>query len=307
MRIATLNVQNMRLRHAPDRLDGARDGDNPADTGSDAVRLDRIDRRLTAALITIADADVVALQEVFDRATLDHFHDHVLLAAGARPYPHRICLPGNDGRGLDVALLSRIAPDAVTGHADLTPAAAGIAPAPGLPPDRPVFRRDCLVVDFPDLTLLVCHFKAPWPDPAATWPVRRAEAQAVRHLIQTRFADPSAARWLVLGDLNDPRSPPPGHARAIAPLLPPFSVNLLDRLPEPDRWSWFQPDDEVYSAPDKLLASQALAAQNPGAVPRIFRQGLGFEATRYSGPHLPGTGQHRPHASDHALIAVDLV
>jgi endonuclease/exonuclease/phosphatase family metal-dependent hydrolase len=306
MRIATLNVQNMRLRHAPDRLDGARDGDNPADTGLGAARLDRIDRHLTAALIKAADADILALQEVFDRPTLDHFHDHFLRPAGVAPYPHRICLPGNDGRGLDVALLSRLAPTGATGHADLTPADAGIEPAPGLAPDRPVFRRDCLVVEFPGLTLFVCHFKAPWPDPAATWPIRRAEAWAVRHLIARRFPDPATAHWLVLGDLNDPRSPPPGHARAITPLLPPFSVNLVDRLPEPDRWSWFQADQAVYAAPDKLLASPALAARNPNAVPRIFRQGLGREAARYGGPHLPGTGQHRPHASDHALLAVDL-
>lgn len=303
MRIATLNVQNMRLRGR--HLDGARDGDTPGESGPAAEALDPVDRRLTAALIRDAAADVVILQEVFDDATLDHFHRRHLVPAGLH-FAHRTCLPGNDGRGLDLALLSHPRPIRVTSHAALTARAAGIDPALGLDPDLPVFRRDCLEIAFPGLTLFACHFKAPYPDETAAWATRRAEALAVRHLIETRFPDPAAARWLILGDLNDPRDAPHGRQRAIAPLLPPFSENLADRLPPEDRWSWHQPQADLYAAPDKLLASPALAAANPSARPAILREGLSYETTRYTGPRLPGTGRHRPHASDHALISIDL-
>ncbi|WP_137702763.1 endonuclease/exonuclease/phosphatase family protein [Marimonas lutisalis] len=306
MRIATLNVQNMRLRHGPqgDALDGARDRDSHLDTGPAAGLLDSYDRQLTAALIRDTDADVLALQEVFDAETLDHFHDHYLLPSGAAPYPHRICLPGNDGRGLDLALLSRIAPDRVESHAALTPRDAGLGLESRLDPDVPLFRRDCLEVEIGELTLFICHFKAPYPDVEKAWQVRRAEALSVRHLIETQFPDPASALWLVLGDLNDPRDTPKGRDRAIAPLLPPFSVNLLDRVPEQDRWSWYQPEEGVYACPDKMLASPALAHRFPEARPSILREGLGHETRRYGGPFLPGTGTHRPHASDHAALSV---
>ena len=117
MRLATFNVQNMRLREVAGtpHLQGAQDRDE-AEAAPDSA-LDDIDRRLTAAVLAAIDADVVALQEVFDRDTLDFFHDRVLMRTGCAPYPHRVCLPGNDGQGLNVALLSRRPPDRVTSHA----------------------------------------------------------------------------------------------------------------------------------------------------------------------------------------------
>ena len=58
MRIATFNVQNLRLRHVAGhaRLDGARDGDVPEDNSPQAMALDLADRRLTAAVLARADA-----------------------------------------------------------------------------------------------------------------------------------------------------------------------------------------------------------------------------------------------------------
>ena len=144
MRLASFNVQNMRLRGH--HLDGARDRDLSADLGPAASTLDAYDRALTAAVLTEADADVVALQEVFDQATLDHFHDHLLAPCLSQPYPHRYCLPGNDGQGLDVAVMSRQKPLAVTSHADLTPRRAGLPVPDEIDPETPIFRRDCLEV-----------------------------------------------------------------------------------------------------------------------------------------------------------------
>lgn len=300
MRIATFNVQNMRLRDG--QLDGARDDDTPERPDP---ALDHADRALTAQVIRDLKADVLILQEVFDRATLDHFHDRVLIPTGAAPYPHRTCLPGNDGRGLDLALLSRIAPLEVVSHASTTPADLGLSPPPGQDPDVPVFRRDCLRVELPGLTLFAVHFKAPYPEASAAFPVRKLEARATRRLIERRFDDPAQAMWLILGDVNDPWHP--AQPPATAPILPPFSVNLMERLPRDARWSYHDAWSGHYGRPDKMLASPALARACPDAVPDIHRQGLGLEAARHRGAHLPQTGHHRPHASDHAAVVIDLL
>ncbi|MCW8842443.1 MAG: endonuclease/exonuclease/phosphatase family protein [Rhodobacteraceae bacterium] len=301
MRVVSFNVQNMRLRGS--RLDGARDRDMPEDLGPAAPLLDDYDRRLTAKVLAEAEADMVALQEVFDQQTLDHFHDAYLLPTGTAPYPFRACLPGNDGRGLDVALLSRIAPRAITGHAALTPDDLALTVPAGINPHAPLFRRDCLEIGFDALTLFICHFKAPYPDVAATWPIRNLEAQAVRRLIERRFATPETENWLILGDLNRPRAEDPD---ALAPLTDGFGLDLLNRLPKGTRWSYHNAHEGFTARPDALIASPALAAHNPDAVPRLIRSGLGYEAAAYTGDRLATVGTHRPHASDHAALVIDL-
>ncbi|HKL46589.1 MAG TPA: endonuclease/exonuclease/phosphatase family protein [Roseovarius sp.] len=298
MRIASFNLQRLRLRDG--RLSGARDGDTP-ETGGAAMA--RRDRALSARIIRDLDADLVVLQEVFDQATLDHFHDQSLLPLGLPAYPHRTCLPGNDGSGYDLALLARRAPLDVVNHADLRPADLDLRAPQGEQPDLPIFRRDCLRIELPGLTLFAVHFKAPYPDPERAFRIRALEAEATSRLIARRFADPAKAMWLILGDLNDPWQPadPP----ATAPIRPPFSVDLLERLAPGQRWTRHDAWSDSYGRPDAMLASPALARRCPSAKPQIHRQGLGREASR-APRHLPGTGQHRPHASDHAALVLDL-
>lgn len=307
MRIATFNVQNLRLRleDGVSRLDGARDNDLREDLGRQATALDPIDRRLTAAVLTEANADLVCLQEVFDQEALDYFHDAVLVPSGARSYPHRICIHGNDGRGMNVAVMSRLPFESVISHAAETPDSLGIDRIPSVGRHDRIFRRDCLEVGVGELCTFMSHFKAPYPDPAAAWSVRRLESVAVRRLIERRFENPSTALWLIVGDLNEPPSTEYPGGCAIAPLLEGFSVDLLLRLPHAERWSYHQLRSDLYSRPDALLASPALASQWPGSCPRILRAGLDLRARRYHGAHFEGVGIHRPHASDHAAIVID--
>lgn len=292
MRIATLNMQNLRLfRQGGTHLFGARDRDEAEDPA-----LDDADRRLTAALLAQAGADVVALQEVFDRKSLDFFHDRFLVRQTAA-YPWRLCLPGNDGQGLDVAVMARRPWDLVRSHAAMMPADLGRESPDGVDPAHPVFRRDCLEVRFGALTLFIVHFKAPYPDPELAFAVRSLEAEAVAHL-----AGQAGPLWLVAGDLNEPAGRGP---RAVEPLEA-LGENLMERLPRAERWTYFEPHDRCRGAPDGLIVSRALTARYPRAVPRVLRSGLGREAVRRPGGQMLGTGEHRPHASDHAAVVLDL-
>lgn len=314
MRILTLNAQNLRLRRGgggdgggPPRFDGARDRDTPGDDTPAAAALDLADRRLTAQVLARARADVISLQEVFDRETLDYFHDHLMRAARAPAYPHRACLRGNDGGGRNLAVLSRHPWEALQSHAGLMAAGIGRENPSGVAPETPVFRRDCLSLRIGALTLFLCHFKAPWPDPQAAWPVRRLEAEALRWLIARRCGADPGALWLILGDLNEPEGPgAPGSA--LAPLVADgFAVDLMVRIPQGQRWTFHEPGAAGrYGRPDAFLASPALAARWPGAVPQVLREGLSRDAARHAGPRLPDVGAHRPHASDHAAVMLDL-
>ncbi|MFZ7093670.1 endonuclease/exonuclease/phosphatase family protein [Primorskyibacter sp. 2E233] len=290
MRIASLNMQNMRLlSDGGPHLFGARDRDDTEDAALDAE-----DRRLTAELLARTGADVVAMQEVFDQKSLDFFHDRHLVPLGME-YPFRLCLPGNDGRGLDLAVMARRPWDSAQSHAGLSPEELGQEAPEGIDPALPIFRRDCLEVRFGDLSLFVVHFKAPYPDAAKAWEVRRLEAQAVAHLVGQ-----AGPLWLVAGDLNEPD----GQERAVAPLEA-LGVNLLARLPDVERWTYFDPHARRYHGPDGLIASPALAARYPDVLPEVLRCGLGRETARYHGPRLAGTGWHRPHASDHAAVVAE--
>ncbi len=303
MRIATLNMQNLKLEYdeGQEMLHGARDSDVPEDAG-----LDTIDRSITAQLLKEIDADVVALQEVFDAESLDYFHDAYLRKAGMTAYQWSICLPGNDGRGLDVALLSRRPPDSVKSHASLRLPDIGIEPPAGFNIDVPIFRRDCLMITIGEITFLVCHFKSPYPDAEKARTTRRLEALATRHIIETNFRESEKDLWLIIGDLNEPDKPGKEEDRAIAPIEKDFAVDLMRRIPAFERWTYFDPGTGSYHCPDALLASRALAARWPDAKPVIVRRGLGSETTRFHGTRLDGVGTHRPHASDHAAVFIDL-
>lgn len=310
MRIATFNVQRLRLRLRDDtaQFDGACDDDIPETSTVETPGLDRKDRELTAAVIRHLDADVIALQEVFNQQTLDHFHDEFLTDGNVDPWPHRLCMQGNDGRGFNVALMSRLPLSDVRSHANVTCADLGLEPLADHSPEERIFRRDCLRAVVGPLTIYVCHFKAPYPDKDRSFFLRRREAEAVRLIVEQDMSDRAEPLWLIAGDLNEPASEQTGREEAISPLLDKgFATNLVDRIPEEERWTFHDPATGTYSHPDAFLASPALASAFPHAVPNLLREGMELALTRYAGPHLAEVGQRRPHASDHAALYVDFV
>ena len=273
--------------------------------------------QLTALAISDTNADIICLQEVENLSALQAFEYGYLFKMAGAGYMRKYLVEGNDGRGIDVAVMTRdetadgdpIEFVSLQSHAQYTYESAGVFNRElkeiGELPHERVFRRDCLEIDLriggKPLTLFVVHFKAPWPDPETAWAQRRAEALAVRRLIARRFDDPAAALWLVAGDLNDPQH---DTERAVAPLLQGFSVDLAARVPEGDRWTWWH-EEGRRGNPDALLASPALAARWPLAVPQVVRAGMGRDAGG-AGARFEDVGARRPHASDHAALVLDL-
>lgn len=324
IRLVTFNVENMLVRfefdpEAEASLATLLDTDEPA-ARADLVRnywniLNDEMRVMTALAIRDARADVVCLQEVESMRGLRAFHDRYLRRMTELDYPHAMLIEGNDGRHIDVAVMSRFPFERVVTHQALTWSQLQLEKPRVVESSRDrIFKRDCLEVHVQagekTLPLFVCHFKSLGPERERTRPWRECEATAVRRVIEKRFDDPAAADWVIVGDLNDytetDGAADDGHG--LGPLLADgFAVDAVKRIRDAkDRWTHFYPEGRVYRQLDYVLLSPALARKNPDAVPTILREGLPYRAERYQGPRYPRIGWDRPKASDHCPVAIDL-
>ena len=339
LRVMTFNIENLftrfpfqRPRELADRL-GLFEEANPETAmalakGAHLAMEDEI-RTFTALAIRQGRPDVALLQEVESMHALRRFHDLYLTRVGASPMPHMAVLEGNDGRGIDVGVMSRLPLESLTSHKDMTLdelyRGGFVWEHFGLhrrtiehdrlfgDPAMRVFRRDCLEVrmELGGQTLLLfnCHFKAIDPDRRQTRPFRVAESFAVRHLIETRAKARGIGDWIVAGDFNDfyHREGEPIAEHGLQPLLESgLVVDPMTRLPKAERWTHFYPRDRTYNQLDHLLLSPALAQRNPGALPEPIRNGLPYRAERSQGPRFPRVGWDRPKASDHAPVVIEI-
>jgi len=106
--------------------------------------------------------------------------------------------------------------------------------------------------------------------------VEDALTAALRQMIQARFADPAAADWLIIGDLNDYAIDDRGQpiVSGLDPLLGDgFCTNLLAKSPLADRWTHYFPAERSRRQLDYMLASPAIAQRNDDVVPEIIRGG----------------------------------
>jgi predicted extracellular nuclease len=242
-------------------------------------------------------------------------------------YDWRHVVSGNDTRGIDVALLSR-REVTLRSHAELTLDFLGDLPldwqtlcATSEKRDQRIFRRDCLEVNVDiggaPLTIFVCHFKSMQAghlrneNAAVTTPIRHAEASAVRRIIEQKFGDKTAAaNWMICGDLNDIAyvDGTPVACPALAPLLEGgFAVNVIERLPAPERWTHYHPETDEHIQLDYILLSPALAAANPQAVPQVIRRGQPWRVPMLADiPRYPRVGWDRPKASDHCPVVIEI-
>jgi endonuclease/exonuclease/phosphatase family metal-dependent hydrolase len=253
----------------------------------------------------------------------------------------------NDGRGIDVGFLSKLPVTGVSSHAHVTfndvPGSwseriekllqqewEDRGRSKGLPrpsPNDRIFRRDCLEVGLDiggnPFTVFICHLKANPPYRELTYPLRRAEAMAVRQIVSKRFGGrPAEANWAICGDMNDftevdgsttmPDLVSGLPARsALSEWLdgnPAFGIDCCQWITDPmDRWTSYFPRDDVYSQLDHIIVSPAVAVANAGRQPTIIRAGQPYRADRYTGPRYPRVGWDRPKASDHCPVVVELM
>lgn len=364
VRIATFNIENLASRHSFGPKERPETGpalslfDVPQPEAREtvqrsvAVALEDDKRELSALAIAETRADLLILQEVDNLGVLQPFFANYVHRLCDLRYGHYRLIDGNDPRGIDVAFAARLElfenktqVKAVSHHektfGQLAVFSEDLKPY-GIAPDDLVFNRDCLEVtlDFgtADLVLYICHFKAIAERNEGrrlTRPLRQAEANAVKRIVQERFGDRwRDANWIVAGDLNDfaERIRPRGEVEradpsGVDPLLDDFAVNPVASLPAHERWTYYfrqLPEDgrvpeEQHTQLDYLLLSPALAAANPDPKVEILRRGLpycvpldprhpdrsiAYLATRAD--RYPRVGWERPKSSDHCPLVIEI-
>jgi predicted extracellular nuclease len=309
-------------------------------------------RQLTALAIADTRADIICLQEVDNMEALRAFEYGYLFKMVGAGYREKYTTPGNDGRGIDVAVMvreqtlhgQRIEFVRMQSHAHVTYDEMGLfnedLASVGEKSHERIFRRDCLELDLKvdgkPLTIYSVHFKSMGGGPRngkdgreATMPVRNAEAMAVRKIIEERFGADRAGdmRWAICGDFNDYRErvlisgdlrdgfvfqPVQEEISCLNVLTGDgFSVNVVERRPEIDRWTLYHtrgPAERHLCQLDYIL-SPSLARHNGNAIPEILRAGQPFRTPFPPGQEVeryPRVGWDRPKASDHCPVVVQL-
>jgi len=173
------------------------DFDDPyrADEGTRAKPREELEK--LAQSIESVNADVIALQEVENRDYLERFVQVFLDGLG---YDRVVLFEGNDTRGIDVALLSRIPIGPVRSHRHVE------FPGPNDSVRR--FNRDLLAVtllppEAAPIEIWIVHLKSNSGGREFSEPVRLAEAHKVRELLDDQLAADPQARFLLMGDFND--------------------------------------------------------------------------------------------------------
>lgn len=300
-RVATFNVENLFVRW------NFREGVDPSEANKRGWTVDETlfheqsvdDKALTGMAIRELEADVLALQEVEDVDTLKHFRSVFL--GGRSAYPFVAGVDGNDPRKIDVAVLSKLPIVRIRSNQHLMD-----------PESKTVtlFSRDCLEVDVAVgdavLTLFVNHFKSMVGGREKSRGRRARQASAVVEITKARFDDPAEAPFAILGDLNDYVEADEEDESGLAPLIGWDAVeNVVERLPEEERWTHYWKRGDEYRQLDYILPSKALAEANAGA-PEIMRKGAPLRADRYEGERFAGVGEDDPKASDHCPVLMEI-
>jgi endonuclease/exonuclease/phosphatase family metal-dependent hydrolase len=307
LRLATFNCENLFARFKFNKnIDPAKvskNGFTINDAHFDILK--DAEKRLTAEGIVAVDADIIALQEVENLDVLKRFRNDRL---ANEKYVYAMLIDGNDPRKIDVAVLTRYPITRARSNQDLRKGNALI------------FSRDCLEVDMEvdgkPLTLFVNHLKSMFDKNDArngrknTRAKRLLQSKTVLDIVKRRFGDtPGRSPWVILGDFNDYLDSDQGTTTGIADLVTWDQVeNVMDRLPEAERWTHFfdgaPVGDEPYRQLDYLLLSTCLATAT-GAQPTIERRGLTTNATKVTEKRFKGVTA-KIAASDHCPVAIDI-
>jgi endonuclease/exonuclease/phosphatase family metal-dependent hydrolase len=156
----------------------------------------RAEMERVAKQIRELDADIVALQEVENRGYLERFVSVFLADMGYQV----VLFEGNDKRGIDVAVLSRLPVGPVTSYRHVV--------FPGLEGEPMRMRRDLIQVlieptNGDPFDVFVVHLKSKGGAPDGGREIRLPESRNVRAILEDILKDNSDARFVICGDFND--------------------------------------------------------------------------------------------------------
>jgi len=171
--------------------------DDPYRNDENTTTKPREELERVAKAIRNLNADVLAMEEVENRWYLDRFLEVFLPDMG---YENVVLYEGNDVRGIDVCLVSRLPVGRVTSHRHLR------FTDPLGRPGR--FRRDLIAVEIlppkgKPFEMWVVHLKSNSEGREHAEPIRLGEARELRKLLDERFSQDPKARIIVCGDFND--------------------------------------------------------------------------------------------------------
>jgi predicted extracellular nuclease len=251
------------------------------------------ERKITAKAIKKTKAHIVGFQEVEGMDTLKRFVSKYL---SRQKYKYKIVIDGNDPRLIDVGLISKYPFDYIRTHQFIRTESNRSY----------VFSRDCLEVgvkiDDKVLPIYVNHLKSLLGGRSNTMNRRKVQAEEIVKILTAKFgADPGKKEWVVLGDFNDylPSS-------GLKPLMgKKWAVNVIERLPQADRWTHFYKGKKEYKQLDYILLSKKLANKNTGK-PKIVRGGMPKRAEKCKVDRFEGVGKDNPKASDHCPVVMEI-
>ena len=225
------------------------DDDDPYHSDEGTKAKPRAELELVATSLRQLDADVVALVEIENRGYLERFNQAMLADLG---YTNVVHFEGNDRRGIDVALLSRIPVGAVTSHRHVRfPNAEG---------EMMRFRRDLLQVRIEPtggepFDVFVIHFKSKGGSENGSEEIRLPEAQATRAILDAALVANPNHSFVICGDFNDEL-----ESRSLQAIIGSGSAALttfIDDLPADGRVTYNR--EPFLSMIDFILASPAMA------------------------------------------------
>jgi len=212
--------------------------------------------------------DVLCLTEIENRRVLDDLvkalkerHAYALPAVMHRDSPEK--------RGIDVAMLSKVAPAST----NWLRTAAG--------------QREVLACGFAfdgkPLTVLVNHWKSQLGKKDESDEIRRKEARAVREYLDLRLKDEPSAAILVAGDFNDaPASPilteaaglDPDERRVRGDASGRLLFNLAGSLPETARATYYYAAAKQWNTMDSISVTRGmLEGVEPASAWRVKKYG----------------------------------
>jgi len=248
----------------------------------------------TARVIREVNADILCLVEVESRPTLKQFcSDRLPGTAGFERYPYHMVIDGNDDRGIDVGVVSRLPIGRMRSHI-YDRGEDG----------REVFSRDCLEIEIIhpkgfSVWLLLNHFKSKGYGVAETSDAKR-ERQARQVLKILGNYKLGRDRVVLLGDLNDtPDSKP------LRPLME--TENLRDVLTEKvkkrtERWTYHYKENQQI---DYMLVSEPIRKALVAA--GVERRGI-YGVEKFSEGSInpfASVKHYTDSASDHGAIWAD--